>query len=23
METLTFQFPAAAPGRGRTVVGCV
>ena len=23
METLNFQFPAAAPGRGRTVVGCV
>ena len=23
METLTFQFPAAAPGRGRTLVGCV
>ena len=23
METLTFQFPAAEPGRGRTVVGCV
>ena len=23
METLTFQFPAAEPGRGRAVVGCV
>jgi len=23
METLTFQFPAAEPGRGRTLVGCV
>lgn len=23
METLNFQFPAAEPGRGRTLVGCV
>ncbi|QCI12318.1 malonate decarboxylase subunit delta [Pseudomonas putida] len=23
METLTFQYPAAEPGRGRTLVGCV
>ncbi|MBF8741405.1 malonate decarboxylase subunit delta [Pseudomonas guariconensis] len=23
METLTFEFPAAQPGRGRTLVGCV
>ena len=23
METLTFDFPAAEPGRGRTLVGCV
>lgn len=23
METLNFQFPAAKPGRGRTLVGCV
>ncbi|MFJ4348929.1 malonate decarboxylase subunit delta [Pseudomonas sp. NPDC089401] len=23
METLTFQFPAAEPGRSRTLVGCV
>ncbi|QXI35755.1 MULTISPECIES: malonate decarboxylase subunit delta [Pseudomonas] len=23
METLNFQFPAAQPGRGRTLVGCV
>lgn len=23
METLTFQFSAAEPGRGRTLVGCV
>ena len=23
MQTLTFQFPAAGPGRGRTLVGCV
>lgn len=23
METLNFQFPAAEPGRSRTLVGCV
>jgi len=23
METLTFEFPAAEPGRGRSLVGCV
>lgn len=23
METLTFQFPATEPGRGRALVGCV
>lgn len=23
METLTFDFPAAEPGRGRALVGCV
>lgn len=23
MQTLTFQFPATLPGRGRTLVGCV
>ncbi|MGE7990526.1 malonate decarboxylase subunit delta [Pseudomonas sp. NPDC089554] len=23
METLNFQFPAALPGRGRALVGCV
>ncbi|MBF8748261.1 malonate decarboxylase subunit delta [Pseudomonas putida] len=23
METLTFKYPAAEPGRGRTLVGCV
>ncbi|QXH53936.1 malonate decarboxylase subunit delta [Pseudomonas fakonensis] len=23
MQTLNFQYPAQAPGRGRTLVGCV
>ncbi|WP_295486924.1 malonate decarboxylase subunit delta [uncultured Pseudomonas sp.] len=23
MQTLTFEFPAAQPGRGRALVGCV
>jgi malonate decarboxylase delta subunit len=23
METLSFEFPAGQPGRGRTLVGCV